>query len=86
MLSPVITELVDSAHLGSGVLGTSRGGSPSLPQSKFFSMARVGTPNKPLEWTGRRRVCIDSDSFLPATQRQRWAHNAVPSIVIHTRG
>jgi hypothetical protein len=28
-------------------------------------------PNKPLEWTGRRRVCLDSNSFLPATQGQR---------------
>jgi len=71
MLSQVITELVNSAHLCSGVLGTSRGGTPSLPQSNFFTMSRVGTPNKPLEWTGRRRVCIDSDSFLPATQGQR---------------
>jgi transcriptional regulator with XRE-family HTH domain len=27
--------------------------------------------NKPLEWTGRLRVCFDSDSSLPATQGQR---------------
>jgi probable addiction module antidote protein len=27
--------------------------------------------NKPLEWTGRREVCFDIDSFMPATQGQR---------------
>jgi hypothetical protein len=30
-------------------------------------------PNKPLEWTGRRQACFDSNSFLPATQGQRSA-------------
>lgn len=33
-----------------------------------------GSPsNKPLEWTGRRRICLDSNRFLPATQGQRYA-------------
>ena len=30
--------------------------------------------NKHLEWTGRRQVGFDGDSFLPATQGQRWAN------------
>jgi hypothetical protein len=28
------------------------------------------TSNKPLEWAGRRRVCLDSNNFLLATQGQ----------------
>jgi len=27
--------------------------------------------NKPLEWTDRRLVCFDCNSFMPATQGQR---------------
>lgn len=30
--------------------------------------------NMPLEWTGRRQVSLDSNSFLPATQGRRSAH------------
>lgn len=35
---------------------------------------RDATPsNKPLEWTGRRQACFDSNRFVPATQGQRSA-------------
>jgi hypothetical protein len=33
--------------------------------------------NTPLEWTGSRRVCFDSNSFLPATQGQRYVAETV---------
>jgi hypothetical protein len=33
----------------------------------------LGKPNKPLEWTGHRRVGFHRNSSLPATQGQRWA-------------
>jgi hypothetical protein len=44
---------------------------PIYQHASTQSFSKMSTSNQPLEWTGRRRVCFDSDSTLPATQGQR---------------